>query len=867
MLRFVRLILVVLVLISFAFSANVPTPSEFLKIQVGADRTLADYHQIQSYFEMLAKSSPRVKVEKLGPTTLNNDLVMAIISSEENMQHLDRYKEIARKIADPRGQTPEQLEALVKEGKLILMVTCNIHSTEIASGQMAMEWAHALVTADDPETKRRLNDVILLIVPSLNPDGQIMVTDWYRKYVGTKYEGGRMPYLYQHYVGHDNNRDWYMLTQKETQAVTKAAYLDWKPMVWLDEHQMGSLGPRLFVPPYAEPASTTIHPLMWRGVNLIGTMMALRLEEQKKAGVIYDYAYDAYWPGAVDGTAWWKNMFGLLTEAASARVATPIDIPEPELRGGTKGLMDYRIQTNYPNPWMGGRWGIREIMDYERIASDAILETASEHKQDFMRGVIRMAQDSISDGKADEYWRIGAEQNDRVTAAKLAFLMKDQGVEVQSATNAMGQKEYFIATAQPYGRYVWEMFKAHRYPKVRAASGPAIIPPYDVTTWSLPLMMDVNAEKVIVRKADQQKMHVLADGDWPDGRVEGSGPIYAVLRNSNASAALLNDLLAKKANVSVAKAQFEAANVTYPAGTLLVESADMASLAAKHHVKAYALPQKPTVALARMHDVRVGLYKPWLASIDEGWTRWLLDQYKFNYKNVDNKQIKAGKLRDAFDVILIPDMDKNVIVEGKPKQESGDMKYWEEMPPEYTGGIGKEGVAALKEFAENGGAIITLADGGELLMEEFNIPVRNVLATAKSDEFNCPGSVLRAQLDPASPVNYGMPKEAKIFVDGHIAYQTTTPAAGVERTIIATYPEDAEDILISGYLRGGERIENKVAAVSFSYGRGRLILLGFRVQHRAQTEGTFKMLFNSIYWAGMDEPTKATPVTATATGK
>ena len=862
-----KILFAILVLATAAFAANIPTPSEYLKFTVGADRQLADYHQIESYFQMLAKSSPRIRVEQLGKTTLNNELIMAVISSEENMQHLDRYKEIAHKLADPRGQTPEQLEALVKEGKLILMVSCNIHSTEIASGQMAMEWAHALVTAQDPETKRRLNEVILLLVPSLNPDGQIMVTDWYRKYVGTKYEGGRMPWLYHPYIGHDNNRDWYMLTQKETQVVTKAAYFEWKPMVWLDEHQMGSLGPRLFVPPYSEPVSTTIHPLMWRGVNLIGTTMAFRLEEQKKSGVIYDYAYDAYWPGAVDGTAWWKNMFGLLTEAASARVASPIEIPEAELRGGTKGLMDYRIQTNYPNPWMGGRWGIREIMDYERIASDAILETVTDHRADYMRGVIRMAQDSIAEGKADEYWRIGAEQNDAYTAAKLAFLMQQQGVEVQSTTDPDGRKEYFIATSQPYGRYVYEMFKSHRYPKVRAGQGTAIIPPYDVTTWSLPLMMDVNADKTILAKDQIAKLHPLTNNDWPDGKVEGTGSLYAVMRNSNEVAALLNELIAKKANVNVAKEQFEVNRVTYPAGTLLVDSSDMPSLAAKYHLKVFALSQRPNVPTAKMHEVRVGLYKPWLASMDEGWTRWILDQYHFTYKNLDNKTIKAGKLNAAYDVILIPDVETEVIVEGKPKRESNEMKYFEEMPAEYSGGIGKEGVAALKEFAENGGTIITLAHSGELLAEEFDIPVRNALAGVKGDDFNCPGSILRAELDQSSPINYGMPKEAKIFVDGNIAYQTNIPGGGMERTIVAQYPEDAEDALISGYLKGGERLEKRAAAVSFTYGKGRLIMLGFRVQHRAQTEGTFKMLFNSIYWAGMDEPGKATGVTSAAAGR
>jgi hypothetical protein len=393
----------------------------------------------------------------------------------------------------------------------------------------------------------------------------------------------------------------------------------------------------------------------------------------------------------------------------------------------------------------------------------------------------------------------------------------------------------------------------HRYPKIHATPGGNVIPPYDTTTWSLPLMMDVNVQRITLLKAHEQKLKAVADTDWPEGRVVGKGTVYAVLRNSNQDAALLNELLSKKANVEVARDWFEVNHVSYPAGTLLVANADIGSLVAKYHVNADALPQKPSVVTAKLSEPRIGLYKAWLASMDEGWTRYIFDQYHFNYKNLDNKTIKAGKLHENYDVIVIPAVEKNVIVEGKFKTEKDDMKYFEEFPPEYAGGIGKEGVAALKEFAENGGTIVTLAESGELLAEEFNIPVRNTLADAKSDTFNCPGSILRVELDPKNPVNYGMPKEAKIFVDGNIAYQTNIPGGGMDREIIARYPADSEDALISGYLKGGERLENRAAAVSFSYGKGRLIMLGFRVQHRAQTEGTFKMLFNSIYWAGMRE--------------
>jgi len=306
-----------------ARAASVPPPSEFLGMTVGADRTVADYRQVLAYFKALDAASPRVEVEILGKTTLGEDLFLAAISSEANLANKRRLQEIARKIADPRGLSEAEADALVREGKVFLFITCNIHSTEIGASQMAMEWAHALAAAEDAETKRRLDEVVLLLLPSINPDGQVMETEWYRKNLGTRYEGGRMPWLYHPYVGHDNNRDWFMLTQKETQAVSRAVYHEWLPQVWLDEHQMGATGPRMFVPPYAEPVDPDIHPLVWRDVNLIGANMAFRLEQARKTGVIYGYVFDAYWPGGTKNTAWWKNISGLLTAVSYTHLTLP----------------------------------------------------------------------------------------------------------------------------------------------------------------------------------------------------------------------------------------------------------------------------------------------------------------------------------------------------------------------------------------------------------------------------------------------------------------------------------------------------------------------------------------------------------------
>ncbi|MGH9580904.1 MAG: M14 family metallopeptidase, partial [Terriglobales bacterium] len=395
-----RLVSQFLITLAFIVSATaqtgtnaVPTPTRFLGFEVGADRKLADYRQIASYFRALDAASDRVEIQNLGNTTLGEEMLMAVISSPENLKNKQKYKDIARKLADPRGLTPAQVDALVKEGRTILLVTCNIHSTEIGASQMAMEWAHKLATAQDAETRSRLDNVILLLVPSLNPDGQTMVTEWYRKYLGTKFEGGAMPYLYHHYVGHDNNRDWYMLTQKETRNMSRVVYQEWFPQFWLDEHQMGAYGPRIYVPPNADPVAKLVHPLVHRGNALVGANMAWRLEEAGKSGVIYAYSFDAYWPGGTRNTGWWKNMFGALTEVASANMATPVEVAPTELRGGAKGLIEYRQQINFPNPWPGGPWRLRDIMDYELIISDATHESAAKYREEMLRGVARMAMD------------------------------------------------------------------------------------------------------------------------------------------------------------------------------------------------------------------------------------------------------------------------------------------------------------------------------------------------------------------------------------------------------------------------------------------------------------------------------------------
>ena len=825
---------------SGSLAAAIPSPSEYLGMAIGDDRVIADYRQIRRYMDELDRLSPRLQVENLGKTTMGEDLIMAVISSEANMARLPRLREIAGRLADPRRLTDAEIEALVEEGRSIVLVTCNIHSTEIGASQMAMEWAHALATADDAETLRRLDEVVLLLVPSLNPDGQILETEWYRKNVRTRYEGGRMPWLYHKYVGHDDNRDWFMLTQLESQAMSRAVYRVWFPQVWLDEHQMGAAGPRIFMPPYAEPVDPDIHPLVWREVNLIGAQMALRLEQQRKSGAIYGYAFDAYWPGGTKNTAWFKNIAGLLTEVASVRFATPVYVDPNELRGGSKGLVEYEPQTNFPNPWPGGWWHLRDIMDYERIVSDALLETCADRRRDLLRDMAARARAAIERAQPDEAFRIPRAQRDWATALRLAALLDEHGVEVHEGVGG----DLWVPLAQPYGTFVREMLGPQRYPEVKLVPGPDIVRPYDVSAWSLPLMMGVLVQS-----------GTLPDGThaWAPGKPGGEEPAGGTALAPGVESALaLNAALRSGGRVTMARDAVVLDGRQWPAGTAFLDRRAGAA-AAKALVPGVELRvvEEGIEVAGELAAPRVAIYKPWLASMDEGWTRFVLERYGFEPETLDNATVRKGKLRARYDVIVLPDIQMDVIATGKPKRDEGEMRYFTELPPEYAGGLEEDGAKSLREFVEAGGTLVAFASACEYVLGQFNVPVVNTLARTSPEDFACPGSLLRARVQPGHPLTFGLPAEVALFVDESIAFRTTPPGAELERWVLATYPEDGRDVLLSGWIRGEDRLTKRAAAVAVTWGKGRLVLLGFRPQHRAQTAATFPFLFNALYWAGM----------------
>ena len=837
-------------------NAQPPTPEEFLGHPVGADRKLAAYPTVLEYLRKVAEASDRVSIEPAGMSTLGNEIVTVVLTSAANQQNLDRYREISRLLANPDRLTDGEARDLLDESKVISLVTTTIHSTEVGATQMAMEFVHDFATTQDPDRVAWMDDMILLLMPSINPDGQVMIVDWYNKQLGTEYEGGRMPWLYQHYVGHDNNRDFYMLTQKETQVVNDLLYHRWFPQVFVDEHQMGSTGARMFVPPQTDPLALEVNSLIFRQADLIGTNMSFRLEEAGKTGVGHNMIFDSYWPGGTRNTAWWKNVTGLLTEVASARIATPIYIDPGELRGGSKGFPEYKRRANFPSPWPGGWWRLRDIVEYELIATWALVESSSLYRDEITRNFLRMSREAIAAGESESPagWIISPDQHDPVAAGKLVDLLIEHGVRVMKTEGdaAVGRTTYpagthVIPAAQPYRAFLLTMLRPQRYPEIRPHVGGPIIAPYDITAWSLPILMGVEIDEI--DRGLPEGLARVESAVWPEATAIAADTTpagYLISHAADSAFTAMNRLLATGREVYWLTEAIEGGEVgdIYIPGDGLAGD-EMSELAAELHLPVVALATAPEASRLTAQAANVGLFKPWVASMDEGWTRFLLENYEFPHVNLNNDDLKGGSVPSEIDVLLFPDISGSIIKDGKPTGRRA--RFFSPLPPEYSGGIGPEGGNGIVDFVKGGGTVVGLDSSTAYLIDLFELPVTNALDGVDSESFDCPGSMLRILVDNQHPLGFGMrPEEAAYFARSP-AFRTSLPDARLDRRVVARYPEHRDDILVSGYLKGGKHLERRAAMVEFQVGEGRVILIGFRAQHRAQPHRTFKLLFNSLY--------------------
>ncbi len=884
-------------------AGSVRTPEQVLGFKVGADNRLARWDTVVDYMKLAASGSDRVRYRELGKTSSGNPFIVLEISAPDTLKNLDRYKEMERKLYFQGGAPSDgERDAIFRQGKLVLLVTCSIHATEIGASQMSLELVHRLATDGSPGVKKILDNVIFLLVPSLNPDGQIMVTDWFNKNRGTPYEASPLPYLYHPYAGHDNNRDMFMFTQKESQYTAQLLWHDWFPAVWLDEHQMDNNAARIFVMPATDPINPNVHPLIYRWNAILGQSQAAALEAAGKEGIIHNVTYTNFWEGAMAWSGWWHNQIGLLTEVASVRVAAPVDQqsaasdrPLPAGGGGRSGdgsfprqfdglnaplppPTDINPRTEYPRPWLGGHWTLGDIVDYELIATLALLETAADRRETIMRQIYEVNRVTVENGKRSNPSAILVpieEQHDAREAAHLVDRLRVGGVDVYRADAAFeadgkkyGAGTFVIPMAQVFARYAKDMLEKQTYPDVRRGPNSAPDPPFDVTAWSLGMQLGVTTTFVKNPLPESLKMTRVTDLPKLPGDVMGNGSAFVFAYNGPDTAIAINRLLKDGAHVSFGLDTQTRASGSLELGapgvgprrpeeggapravikvTGGVPKSKMQAMATQFglSVKASDRTGAPNTQSIALHAPRIGMYQPWNGgNMDEGWTRWVLEQYEFSSSPIHNADIRAGALRQRFDAIIIADQSPRDIVEGYDSSATR---------PEYRGGIGEAGIDNLKQFVADGGTLIMMGNACDLAIERLPIPVRNGKRGLSRDQHFSAGAILRIKVDTADPLGYGMAPDTYGFYVNSPFFSIAEGVASQRTKVVASYP--AANILASGSLNGEELMANRGAVVSIDMSPGRVVLFGLRPQHRAQTHATFPMLFNALYLSAADKTT------------
>jgi hypothetical protein len=775
----------------------------------GDDRTIADWKQITDYFAKLDKASDRVLVQTIGQSTLRRPIIAALISARENILGLNRYKEIQQKLADPRKvPTAFDRDRLIRDGKVVVAISCSIHSTEIVASQMSMQLAFELASAHDTETREMLQNTILILLPSSNPDGIDIVANWYRKTLATPFEGKEPPELYHHYAGHDDNRDWFMLNLKETQAITRLFWKDWFPQIVYDIHQQGPNGSRFFIPPFFDPANPNIAPLLLRQVGLIGHKIAADLQAAGTKGVITNSTYDTWWHGGFRTAPYFHNSIGLLSEAASAKLMTPTTVTREQLsRSSSRGMRNaLEAATNFPDPWPGGEWRPREIMNMEMSAARSVLGMAAKFRSEYLRNFYELGRQNVTATSAPGEpiaYLIPAGQGRDESVAKLVTALVEQGIEVHrlerelhaaygpqvlQRTNSTSDKlgsyrkiithtsgfhevptnSYIVFLGQPQRRNILALLEPQVYPNRTNSQGEAERP-YDVAGWTVPMQLGVDAYAVtaIQEAVNDRRLSLVVDAN--EVRKDLALPLKTT----------------------------ESSPIVNPLG-------------------------QPT---------KIGIYKGWTSNMDEGWTRFIFDSFNVPYSSVRNATLRQGDLLAQYEAIILPSQRAREIIEG---HSAGTY------PEEFTGGISATGVANLQRFVEGGGTLICFDAACEVPIKQFKLPLRNVLEGLRSSEFYCPGSVVSLDVDDTKDLARGLGRNVDAYFNNSSAFETTDQKVRV----IARYSKDT--VLRSGWLLGEDKLKGQIALAEVPLGQGRIVLFAFRPQHRGQTWGTLGFIWNAL---------------------
>jgi hypothetical protein len=743
-------------------SAQVPTPESVLGFVPGTDRRLVEWPTLVEYFRRLAAASDRVQFRQLGQTTNGAPFIALVISSPANLARLDAIRADNARLADPRTiPSPAERDRLLREGRTIVLITSSVHSTEVGGHLSPAVIAYRLASGADPDMRQILDRVVLLLVPSLNPDGVTIVSRWYQRTLGTPAEGTSPPELYHHYVGHDNNRDWYAFTQVETRLTVDSLHNVWHPQIVHDIHQQGAYGSRLFLPPYLDPVEPNVDPLLVAGVNSLGTAMAWELAGQGKAGIVVNATYDAWTPARA-----YQHYHGgvrILSETASARLASPIDIRPGELVG-RRGFEADQPSWNFPAPWGGGRWTLADIVEYQSAGAFALLRHAAAHRDLWLRTFLAVGQRAVRGWPEWPYAYVvpRAGQPEAGVRTMLGILRRG-AVEIREARqrvavagHEVGPGDYVIVLRQPYAAFAKTLLERQEYPDLRLYPGGPPRPPYDVTAHTLPLLMGVQV--VEVPESLDVALSDPVDIPSPIDRYRAAGPAAG----------------------------------------------------------------RP-----------VGLYRSYVASMDEGWTRWVFDTWGIQYQSLVDSAIRRGGLEQRFDAVIIPSLTATEITQGLPA----------DYPAPYAGGLGSRGVAALRQFVQSGGTLVTLNEAARWALQAFELPVDDLTEHLDPQHFYAPGSIFRLHLAPGHALSRGLAAETIAWYEGGPLFRVRDSSVA---RVVGRYPDAAGDVLLSGWVLGPEHAAGRGALVEARVGRGRVVLFGFRPLYRGQALATYPILFNAL---------------------
>jgi hypothetical protein len=852
-----------------------PTPESVFGFPVGAEYKLFTYDQSIDYFKRLAAASNRVKLITVGKTSFGKTWTAVIISSPANLARLDALRDINQKLAHPGDLTDAQARQLAKTGRAFVDISGGLHASEIAGSQHTPQVAYELLSrASEPEMKAILDSTVFFLWPSINPDGQDIVVNWCR--ARDAIPGQQAPVepmeLYQKYVGHDNNRDAYMLNVVESRVIQRT-WREWEPQIIYVQHQSSPFPTRIWLPPFADPVGLRVPPIMARQVNAIGTRIATALDEDGKPGAVSQLAtYDAWYPGYIDYMPMYQNINAWWTETQGgncgvSRTSTLADLP--------RDYKELRPTSLYTSPWAEGTWTNRNAIDYMVVADLATLDYAARYKTDLLYNRYQSAKNTIQQfsTSAPYAYIIPQAQHDPNAPVELLRRMAFMGVHVQQLDRDMmyGGATYpkgtwVIPMDQEYAQLVRELFEPQVYPDLGDDT------PYDAAGWTLPYQMGVDVVEGTAPLTPEFRAALSTPKgkavDWhtdpmepfttnafaagivaPAGSITGSGDQLLLDPAQNNAFRLINRALAEGAKLAFVPASSERTARYALTGVSAAREDGWAKELAVNGERVASAPAGATAA-----PTRIAIYKSQPGVMDEGWTEWLFDTYGFKYTLITPQDLRAGNLGARFDAIVVA--SQSVGVAGRGGRGGGG-----------GGGRGGRGnaaadsaaridAAALDEFVKGGGTVVGWNQGATALVTALHLPVRNVVAGVNRREFFTGGSIMQVTTDPTQPVMAGMPERADVFVFNSPVFTTLD---GFEGSVLAKFARDST-VLRSGFLNGSEFIRGFAAALDVKHERGHVVLFAFQPEWRGQPQGTFRTVFNSAFFArGVGDQAKPNP--------